>query len=173
MKSALCLLFLTITSFTVYFGSSTFGQTRDASVLSPGPVRPTGLEYRDELPQGYLKVYSATDKFDDGGVQYYAHSSYAIYTNDGKLVKNVENHISRSDEIPEIVSLPVGSYTVIARSEKDGYVRVPIVIKEGQRTILDLDLGQRRLSSGYHAANRSDPSRPNVNPDLRAMLAAV
>jgi hypothetical protein len=173
MKSKLCLLFLTITSFTVYFGSSTSGQARDKSVLSPGPVRPGGLDYRAELPQGYLKVYSATDKFDDGGVQYYAHSSYAIYTINGKLLKNVENHISRSDEIPEIVSLPVGSYTVIARSERDGYVRVSVVIKEGQRTILDLDLGQRRLSSGYHTINRSNPSSPNVNPDRSAMLAAV
>jgi hypothetical protein len=52
----------------------------------------------------------------------------------------VENHISRNDEIPEVVALSVGSYTVEARSEKDGYVRVPVVIKAGQRTILDLDV---------------------------------
>ena len=71
---------------------------------------------------------------------YYAHSSYAIYTLDGKRFKNVENHISRSDENPETVSLPVGSYTVVARSQKDGYVRVPVMIKDGRRTILALDL---------------------------------
>ena len=85
-------------------------------------------------------VYSATDEFDDGGVFYYAHSSYAIFTTDGKLFKSVENHISRSDEIPEIVALPIGSYVVDARSEKDGYIRRSVVIKAGQRTILDLDL---------------------------------
>ena len=67
-----------------------------------------------QLSQGSLVVYSATDAFDDGDVPYYAHSSYAIYTTngntaDGKLFKNVENHISRSDEIPEVVTLPVGS----------------------------------------------------------------
>ena|ERR1700676_586572 len=90
--------------------------------------------------QGSLEVHSATDEFNDGGSLYYAHSSYAIYALDGKLFKNVENHISRSDEIPETVSLPVGSYTVVARSEKDGYVRAPVMIKEGRRTILDLDL---------------------------------
>ena len=92
-----------------------------------------------ELAQGSLEVYSATDEFNDGGLPYYAHSSYAIYTLDGKLFKNVENHISRSDEIPETVSLPVGSYTVEARSEKDGYVRVPVMIHNGRRTILALD----------------------------------
>jgi hypothetical protein len=108
--------------------------------LSPGPVRPGNLDYRTELPQGYLKVYSATDEFDDGGLPYHAHSSYTIYTTDGKVFKNVENHISLSDEIPELVALPVGSYTVEARSERDGYVRVPVVIKADQGTILDLDV---------------------------------
>jgi hypothetical protein len=92
-----------------------------------------------ELSQGLLEVYSATDEFNDGGSPYYAHSPYAIYALDGKLFKNVENHISRSDEIPETVSLPVGSYTVEARSEKGGYVRIPVRIKEGRRTVLALD----------------------------------
>lgn len=115
-------------------------QGRDRNVLFPGPVRPGQLDYRSELSQGSLEVYSATDAFDDGGVLYHAHSSYAIYTTDGRLFKNVENHISRSDEIPEVVALPAGSYVVEARSEKDGYVRMRVVIKVGQQTILDLDL---------------------------------
>ena len=92
-----------------------------------------------QLSQGSLVVYSATDAFDDGDVPYYAHSSYAIYTTEGKLFKNVENHISRSDEIPEVVILPVGTYVIEVRSERDGYVRVPVVIKAARQTILDLD----------------------------------
>jgi hypothetical protein len=126
----------------LYFTSSTNVHAGDRSALSLGVVRPTQhLEYRAELPQGYLKVYSATDPFDDGGLLYYAHSSYAIYTINGKLFKRVENHMSRSDELPEMVSLPVGSYIVEARSEKDGYIRRPVTIKEERRTILDLDRG--------------------------------
>ncbi|HSS15701.1 MAG TPA: hypothetical protein VLQ29_01815 [Candidatus Dormibacteraeota bacterium] len=93
-----------------------------------------------QLSQGSLVVNSATDAFEDGEVPYYAHSSYAIYTTDGRLFKNVENHMSNSDEIPEIVTLPVGFYTVEARSERAGYVRVPVVIKTGWRTILNLDV---------------------------------
>src|SRR4030095_3658598 len=92
-----------------------------------------------QLSQGSLQVYSATDTFDDGDVPYYAHSSYVIYTTDGKLFKNVANHISSSDEIPEVVTLPVGSYVIEARSERDGYIRVRIVIKADRQTILDLD----------------------------------
>jgi hypothetical protein len=98
-----------------------------------------GMAKAGQLSQGSLVVYSATDAFDDGDVPYYAHSSYAIYTTNGKLFKNVENHISSSDEIPEIVTLPVGSYVIEARSEREGYVRVRVVIKAGRQTILDLD----------------------------------
>ena len=176
MKSTLSSLFLKITLLIVpltFLGGSTYAQARDRCVLSPGPVRPGSWDDRTELPRGYLKVYSATDEFDDGGVPYYAHSSYAIYAIGGKLLRNVENHISRSDEIPEMVSLPVGSYIVLARSEKDGYVRVPVIIKEGQRTILDLDLGDRSRSGGYHITNRSNPSSPNVNPGSTATLPGV
>src|SRR5213594_2109528 len=114
--------------------STTRGNETEKTALARGKAT------AGQLSQGSLVVYSATDAFDDGGVPYYAHSSYAIYTTDGKLFKNVENHISRSDEIPEVVALPAGSYTVSARAEKQGYVRVPVLIKTGQRTILDLDL---------------------------------
>jgi hypothetical protein len=113
---------------------------RGRNVLFPGPVRLGQSDYRSELSRGSLKVYSATDAFDDGGAPYYAHSSYAIYTTDGKFFENVQNRISRSDEIPEIVALPGGSYVVEPGSEQDGYVRMRFVTKEGQQTILDLDL---------------------------------
>ena len=113
--------------------------------------------------EGYLQVYSATDQFDDGGALYYAHSAYAIYTVDGKLLKTVENHISRSDEIPERVSLASGSYLVEARSTDEGYVRVRVVIAAGRLTIIDLDSSEKpaparlvfiRLVPG---SDRSDP----------------
>jgi hypothetical protein len=102
-------------------------------------ARPDGKAKTGQLSQGSLVVYSATDAVEDGDVPYYPHSSYAIYTTDGKLFKNVENHISSSDEIPEVVILPVGAYLIEARSESEGYVRVRIVIKAGRQTILDLD----------------------------------
>ena len=109
---------------------------------SPGPVRPGNLDYRAELPQGYLKVYSVGDDFNDG--PYYAHSSYAIDSAHGTLFKTVENNISRTDElIPWEVALPTGAYTIVARSARAGEVRVHFVIKAGQRTIVDLDLAEQ------------------------------
>jgi hypothetical protein len=112
---------------------TTRGNETEKTVLVNGNAK------AGQLSLGSLVVYSATDPFDDGDVLYYAHSSYAIYTTAGKLFKNVENHISRSDEIPELVSLPVGSYIVGARSDSNGYVRLRVVIKPGRRTILALD----------------------------------
>ena len=109
-----------------------------------------------ELAEGYLMVYSATDPSDDGGTSYYAHSSYSIYTSTGKLFKIVGNQISRSDEIPTLVTLPVGSYTIEFRSENRGYVRLPIVVTAGRRTVVDPDKEQsdigKRLSRNKHAS---------------------
>jgi hypothetical protein len=85
------------------------------------------------------------------------HSSYSIYTTDGKFFKNVENHISRSDEIPALVTLPAGSYTILLRSENRGYIRLPIVITAGRRTILDPDEAQTDLQKRF--ARPRDPRR--------------
>jgi len=102
------------------------------------------LDYRTELPQGYLKVYSAIDRFKDGDAWYFPHSSYAIYTIDGRLYENVRNHRSADDEVPEVVALPVGTYTVVARSERGGYASMLVVIKEGEQVVLDLDLWETK-----------------------------
>jgi hypothetical protein len=112
---------------------TTRGNETEKTALAKGEAK------AGQLSQGSLVVYSATDAFGDGGLPYYAHSSYTIHTTNGKLFKNVENHISNSDEIPEVVILPVGSYVIEARSERGGYVRVRIGIKAGRQTILDLD----------------------------------
>jgi len=103
-------------------------------------VRPGNWDYHTESRQGYLKVYSAIDEVRDDDAWYFPHSSYAIYTIDGQLFKSVKNRRSPDDEIPELVSLPVGSYRVVARSLRSGYVRILVVIKEDQETVLDLDL---------------------------------
>jgi hypothetical protein len=126
---------------------------RDSSI---GSIQPE-LNNQAALPQGYLVVYSATDRFDDGGTFYYPHSSYSIYTTDGKFFKNVENHISRSDEIPALVTLPAGSYTILLRSQNRGYIRLPIIISAGRRTILDPDEAQTDLQERF--ARPKDPRR--------------
>src|SRR6266550_7743608 len=101
MKSLHCSFLLKtallIVPLALCFGGLTVVQAGGKDPLSPGPVRPGTLDYRPALPQGYLNVYSVSDEFNDGA--YYAHSSYAIYSIDGRLFKRIENNISRTDEI--------------------------------------------------------------------------
>ena len=147
MKSPLCLSLLKaallIAPLALCFGGSSVVKAGDSDPLSIGAVRPGTLDHRTESAQGYLKVYSATDEFNDVDAWKFPHSSYAIYTIDGRLFKSVENHISPSDESPELVALPAGSYLVIARSNRQGDVGIRVAIKAGQLTVLDLDLGER------------------------------
>ena len=147
MKSLLSSIFwktaLLIISLALTIGGLTNAQAGDRNPLFSGPLRLGHLDRRAELPQGSLKVYLTADEFNDGNAWYFPHSAFAIYTIDGKLVKNVKSHFTY-DEIPEVlVPLPVGSYIVVARSEKDRYIGLPVVIKAGQRTILDMDLREK------------------------------
>jgi hypothetical protein len=144
MKALHCSSFLKtallIVPLALCFGGSTVVQAGAKDPLFPGAVRPGNWDYHAESRQGYLKVYSASDVIRDGDTRYFPHSSYVIHTIDGRLFKNVKNHRSADDEIPELVALPVGSYRVVARSQGGGYVRMLVVIREDQQTILNLDL---------------------------------
>ena len=81
-KSPLCSSLLKtallIVPLALCFGGSSVVKAGDGDPLSIGAVRSVTLDHRTESAQGYLKVYTATDEFDDGGVPYYAHSSYTI-----------------------------------------------------------------------------------------------
>ena len=131
-----------IVPLALTIGSSTIAQAGDSSPLFHGPIRPRDSECPAGSARGYLTVYLRADESYDGNAWYFPQNLFAIYTIDGKLFKNVTSQVSADEEIPEIVALPVGSYMVVARSEKDGYIRLPVAIKAGRRTVLDLDLRQ-------------------------------
>jgi hypothetical protein len=139
---------------------SSKAEGRDKSLLSPGPVRPGSLDYRVESQHGYLTVYSDTDAFNDRGVIYNVHSSYLVFSSDGKVFKQVENHYSLSDEVPQVVVLPAGSYFIIARTEDRGYSRLPVVVKGGQRTTLNLDSREITRSARDAASARKNVVEP-------------
>ena len=146
-----------LTPFLRHLNTGTLAFVMFVSLAVLSPTRGTDLETAGSaaINLGYLQVFSATDEFDDGGVPYYAHSSYDIYTSDGKLFKNIENHLSRSDEIPEVVALPIGYYTVEARSRSKGYIRVAVAIKAGRRTTLDLDSREKQTPARVLTAKDS------------------
>ena len=139
---------LLIVLFAFSCGGLMIAQSGGNDSLSIGMVRSGTLDHGIGLAEGYLLVYSATDEFSDGDLVFNVHSSYLIYTTDGNSFKSVENHVSRSDDIPERVSLPAGSYIVEARSANNGYIRVRVVIKPSRLTLLDLDSRGKESSSG-------------------------
>lgn len=96
--------------------------------------------------QGTLVVYSATEEHNDGDVHYYPHTSYELYSQAGKHLRNVRNHIGPADEAPAAVPLPPGKYAIIAESEAQGLVRVPVEIADGLSTVVDLEKPGRTRS---------------------------
>ena len=134
-----------IIPLSLIIGSSTIAQAKDRNPLFCGLIRTGNSDYPVGSSRGYLTIYLRADESYDGNAWYFPQNLFAIYTIDGKLFKNVTSQLSADEEIPEIVALPVGSYMVVARSEKDGYIRLPVAIKAGRRTVLDLDLRQEGI----------------------------
>jgi hypothetical protein len=58
--------------------------------------------------------------------------------------KHTARRVSILDEVPVVVALPVGTYTLVARSERGGYAGMLVVIKEGKQVVLDLDLWETK-----------------------------
>jgi hypothetical protein len=133
---------------SLYLSGPTIAEAGDRNPLFPRPIRPGNLDHPAASAYGYLTVYITADEFNDGSTWYFPHSFYAIYTMDEKLFRNVTSQHSADDEIPDVVALPVGSYMVVGRSEKDVYIRLPVAIRAGQRTVLDLDLRERAHQGG-------------------------
>jgi IS5 family transposase len=117
-----------------------------------GPVGPETSKRIELAPTGYLKVYSATEDHNDGDVHYFPHTSYTIYSAEGKIVKKVANAIGIHDEDPALAEIPAGTYTVLAESEYYGMVKVKVVIEPGKLTTVNLR---------HNEPSQRDPSKRN------------
>ena len=87
---------------------------------------------------GYLVVYSAWSHFVDQGSTGH-HSRYTVSSDAPATSKVIINHADRFDEGPVRLPLSPGSYHVSARSTHFGRVNVPVIIQEGQTTLVYLD----------------------------------
>jgi hypothetical protein len=133
------------------------------------PVGPTPPSATALVREGKLIVYSATETHPDGEINYFPHSSYHIYTPDGKRFKWVQNHIGMNDESPTVVKLPAGDYKVLAQADGFGRVTVSVVIKWGKLTEVNLETWGRKktpvtneaavvqLPNGYVVGWRAEP----------------
>jgi len=89
--------------------------------------------------EGSLIVYSAVESVNAVNSDFPTHAGYAIYDETGKLVRHVDNRSGAFNQSPATVSLPPGEYKVKAQATNHGLVTVPVIIKENETTVLDLD----------------------------------
>jgi hypothetical protein len=107
------------------------------------PIGPEALK----TAGGYLQVYTATDEFLDGdNTVRYPHTDYFINRPNGSRYIFVANHITPSDEMPEAVELPPGEYIVVGEAGLGARVHVPVIVKAGRTTVVDLESGYREKS---------------------------
>jgi uncharacterized protein with FMN-binding domain len=76
-----------------------------------------------------------------------AHSDYGIYSEDGKLLQEVHNARGPNDPEPAIVPLAPGTYKITAQARGYGPVTIPVVIRPGQLTTVNLQR-HRNLADG-------------------------
>lgn len=132
-------LFLGAVIVAMVAGCSTTPQVLDR--VGPAPPK-----VGSSVGEGRLVVRSATETHPDGdSTYYYPHTSYDIYTPDGKRFKWVENHVGMNDQSPMLVTLPAGNYDVHAQSDF-GPVIVPILIKPFKTTEVNLESATARMS---------------------------
>ena len=101
-----------------------------------GPPRPATNRRKGE---GELVVHSAREVRNPADSEHLTHSSYKVYSEDGRVLRRVRNLDGSFYADPVPVRLPVGTYKVEARATNIGVVVIPVVIEEGQTTIVYLD----------------------------------
>ena len=95
---------------------------------------------------GGLQVYSRSiwTTADDLETPLLSFTDYDIQSADGTLFKRVVN----GDEEPDRVQLPNGHYTIVAQSDTEGTISVPIAIERDKTTVVRLDQGATMALGG-------------------------
>ncbi len=101
---------------------------------------------------GYLRVFTATTQVETGDTTWeYPHTDYKVCAPSGKVVAFVPNSVGDLSGAPATVELPPGKYLVHAESDRNGFVAVPVIVKGGHTTVVDLEsqhIGGYRDASG-------------------------
>ncbi len=93
---------------------------------------------------GKLEVYTGTKNYNSGNILYFPHTSYAIYHANGNFYRYVRNSTTPTDEVPFTILIPAGRYFILAQSEKEERVKVPVTIDPGRFVIIRLDDPNRK-----------------------------
>jgi hypothetical protein len=122
-------------------------------------VGPAPLLAAAAPPQGFLRVYTPTEEYDDEQVLYDRHRNFSILTSGGEALQYVVNADDRWDETPARVSLPVGSYKIRSRTLDGRVATVPVVVEESRTTNVYLD----GSFAGPTAGGGSSGAMPSVS----------
>jgi hypothetical protein len=108
------------------------------------PVGPNPSGRASMAATGQLEVFSALQTRHDGNEYdpnpaWHQHTDYTVYDSAGKRVRHVFNTVGHYEETPNVITLPAGSYVVMARAQGLLRVQVPVVIVGGRMTHVHLD----------------------------------
>lgn len=131
----------TVKSFCLFLLVGFVGCATRTNMVVNEPVGPDLARPRVNLSQGQgqLVVYSALDVVSPVGADFPTHTGYEIYDINENPVRRVDNRSGSFYQTPITVRLPAGEYKVKALATNHGLVTVPVIIKENETTILDLD----------------------------------
>jgi hypothetical protein len=132
---------------------ATIGILAGCSIAPPTVVHETvgpTVTISDEQHNGFLRVFTATAWMTDGdGPSQLNYTDYQVTAADGSLFKEISN----GNEEPARVTLPKGTYTVIAQSDTSGTVNVPVKIETGRITEVHLDGEWKEASVRFSSVN--------------------
>ena len=88
---------------------------------------------------GTLVVYTQTEAIEDGGMFYYPHLPYELYSNRHELLRSIPNRLNNTDESPTKLKLKPGSY-IVKPTLIDGTTKeILITIEPGKLTSVDVE----------------------------------
>jgi hypothetical protein len=107
------------------------------------PVGPASFQPATESSNGTLVVFSAYDPNADFNSlpSRLRYTDYKVFSAEGRLLQSVQNDNGTGLGGAREVSLPAGSYRVVARANAYGKVTVPVVIVARQTTTVHLEGG--------------------------------
>ncbi|MGD1019042.1 MAG: hypothetical protein ABSA12_06955 [Verrucomicrobiia bacterium] len=136
MKRLLMLCWLGVSTFAMSCALTT-------KPVMLGTVGPDPSAQAASSTTGFLKVYSAVKCYPYDRQYYFEHTDYGVYDAAGKRVKSVRNAAGFHDPTPALVTLPAGAYNVVAWADGYELVKVPVVIKAGQLTEVNLEANRK------------------------------
>lgn len=133
------ILGLLLGAVTVAFGGC--ANDTQVTVLKPVGPAPVVQKYRS---LGFLVAYTPVLLPPiQSETLFYPHTAYALYDSRGTFLRQVRNHLGAWDESPETVALPAGQYSLHAQTGGGDDLVVPVIIRGGRTTVVDLAKNSR------------------------------